>query len=132
MIVLAQLRAVVPLGRHGWAQRHPVSAGKRNPDPAHSTSGHAQPPPNPTPTSPPTKGYLEDDAQPPATLRLQLNALQSLSRQTIAVRLTMLAIGTPFALANTTDGPPTQAVLTAAALAITLSYATLSGRFVSL
>ncbi|TQE39613.1 two-component sensor histidine kinase [Streptomyces ipomoeae] len=37
----------------------------------------------------------------------------------------MLAIGTPFALANTTDGPPTHAVLTAAVLAITLSYATL-------
>ncbi|WP_234311044.1 hypothetical protein, partial [Streptomyces sp. NRRL WC-3795] len=24
-----QLRAVVPLGRHGWAQRHPVGAGLR-------------------------------------------------------------------------------------------------------
>jgi hypothetical protein len=28
--VPAQLRAVVPLGRHGWAQWHPVGAGKRD------------------------------------------------------------------------------------------------------
>ncbi|WP_246203706.1 sensor histidine kinase [Streptomyces tailanensis] len=92
----------------GGHRRHPVSAGKR-----------LQPPPSPG------TGYLADDAAPPATLRLQLNALQALSRQTIAVRLTMLAIGTPFALANTTDGPPTHAVLTAAVLGITIAYATL-------
>ncbi|WP_240496288.1 histidine kinase, partial [Streptomyces torulosus] len=77
------------------------------------------------PSVAPTTGYLQDDAAPPATLRLQLNALQALSRQTIAVRLTMLAIGTPFAMANTSDGAPTHAVLIAAALGITISYATL-------
>ncbi|WP_338896341.1 histidine kinase [Streptomyces sp. TG1A-60] len=104
----SQRRAVVPPGRHGWAQRHPVSAGRRLP-----------PPPGPG------TGYLADDAAPPATLRLQLNALQSLARQTFAVRLTTLAIGTPFAMANTTDGPPTYAVLLAAVLGITISYAML-------
>ncbi|WP_259407738.1 sensor histidine kinase [Streptomyces akebiae] len=126
------MRAVVPLGRWrsprsseagsggGWAQRHPVGAGK-----------HLQPPPSPsegrrTPPPPsPTTGYLQDDATPPATLRLQLNALQALARQTFAVRLTALTIGTPFAMANTTNGPPTHAVLTAAVLGITVSYAML-------
>ena len=133
------LRVAVPLGRWGSpslseaesggerARRHPGGAGERNPPPPGPSPVHAPPPPGPKlTTSPtPTTGYLQDDAQPPATLRLQLNALQSLSRQTIAVRLTMLALGTPFALANTTDGPATQAVLMAAVLAITLSYATL-------
>jgi signal transduction histidine kinase len=113
-------RAVVPPGRRestrsreagsggGRARRHPASAGKRNPPPAG-----------------PTTGYLQDDAAPPATLRLQLNALQALSRQTFAVRLTMLAIGTPFAMTNTTEGAPTHAVLVAAVLGITVSYAML-------
>ncbi|MGW0827441.1 sensor histidine kinase [Streptomyces sp. NPDC002845] len=68
---------------------------------------------------------MADDAPAPASLRLQLNALQALCRQTFAVRLTTLAIGTPFAMANTTDGPPTHAVLTAAVLGITGSYAML-------
>ncbi|WRZ54615.1 histidine kinase [Streptomyces sp. NBC_01314] len=79
-----------------------------------------------TPPPPaPSTGYLADDATPPATLRLQLNALQALARQTFAVRLVTLTIGTPFAMANTTDGPPTHAVLIAAVLGITISYAML-------
>ncbi|MFE7762003.1 sensor histidine kinase [Streptomyces sp. NPDC057438] len=80
-------------------------------------------PPSPGPA--PGTGYLADDATPPATLRLQLNALQSLSRQTFAVRLVTLAIGTPFAMANTTGGPQNHAVLLAAVLGITVSYAML-------
>lgn len=43
----------------------------------------------------PTAGYLADDAPAPATIRLQLNALQALCRQAFAVRMTMLALGTP-------------------------------------
>ncbi len=70
-------------------------------------------------------GYLADDAPAPASLRLQLNALQSLCRQTIAVRLAALAIGTPFAMAGATDGAPRYAVLTAAVLGIMGSYAML-------
>nr|WP_200304296.1 histidine kinase [Streptomyces adelaidensis] len=92
----------------GRPQRSPARAGKRH-----------------TPPPGPSTGYLADDATPPATLRLQLNALQALSRQTFAVRLTMLAVGTPFAMANTTDGAPTHAVLLAAVLGITISYAML-------
>ncbi|MER6156208.1 histidine kinase [Streptomyces sp. NPDC001868] len=99
--------------RHTW---HPVSAGKRLPPP---------PSPSARPTASPTTGYLADDAPPPATLRLQLNALQALARQTFAVRLITLTIGTPFAMANTTTGPPTHAVLIAAVLGITVSYAML-------
>ncbi|MFK4803736.1 hypothetical protein ACI3K5_34270, partial [Streptomyces sp. MPA0124] len=33
------LRAVVPLGRHGWAQRHPVGAGPRHPPHARTHAG---------------------------------------------------------------------------------------------
>ncbi|MDW8810838.1 hypothetical protein P1P68_40075, partial [Streptomyces scabiei] len=94
-----RLRAIVPPARHRWARRHPAAT--------------------------PGTGYLADDATPPATLRLQLNALQSLSRQTFAVRLVTLTIGTPFAMANTTDGPQNHAVLLAAVLGITVSYAML-------
>ncbi|MFF7264717.1 sensor histidine kinase [Streptomyces sp. NPDC008159] len=100
----------------------PVAARRRRPP-----VDRRRPPADGTaaPAGAPTTGYLQDDAAPPATLRLQLNALQALSRQTIAVRLTMLAIGTPFAMANTSDGAPTHAVLIVAALGITISYATL-------
>ncbi|GGY90845.1 hypothetical protein GCM10010365_06560 [Streptomyces poonensis] len=70
-------------------------------------------------------GYLADDVPAPASLRLQLNALQSLCRQTIAVRLAALAIGTPFAMAGAADGAPRYAVLTAAVLGIMGSYAML-------
>lgn len=55
---------------------------------------------------PHTRGYLEDDAPAPPTLRLQLGALQTLCRQTFAVRLAALLVGTPFALANTGTGAP--------------------------
>lgn len=71
----------------------------------------------------PTAGYLADDAPAPATIRLQLNALQALCRQAFAVRMTMLALGTPFAMTNTVQGPPRYAVLAAAVLGITASYA---------
>ncbi|WP_371662315.1 sensor histidine kinase [Streptomyces sp. NBC_00280] len=71
----------------------------------------------------PTAGYLADDAPAPATIRLQLNALQALCRQAFAVRMTMLALGTPFAMTNTAEGPPRYAVLAAAVLGITASYA---------
>lgn len=71
----------------------------------------------------PTAGYLADDAPAPATVRLQLNALQALCRQTFAVRMTMLALGTPFAMTNTAQGSPRYAVLAAAVLGITASYA---------
>ena len=71
----------------------------------------------------PTAGYLADDAPPPASVRLQLNALQALCRQAFAVRMTMLALGTPFAMTNTAEGPPRYAVLAAAVLGITASYA---------
>jgi signal transduction histidine kinase len=73
----------------------------------------------------PTPGYLEDDAPPPASVRLQLNALQSLCRQTVAVRLAMVVIGTPFALANTPGGVPRYAVLASAVLGVMTSYALL-------
>ncbi|WP_326578060.1 histidine kinase [Streptomyces sp. NBC_00481] len=131
-IRLTRLRAIVPLGRWGsprsseaesgggWAQRHPVSAGQRLQPPPDPGEGRRTPPP-----PGPSTGYLADDAAPPATLRLQLNALQALARQTFAVRLVTLTIGTPFAMANTTDGPPTHAVLIAAVLGITVSYAML-------
>ncbi|MFF3380116.1 histidine kinase [Streptomyces sp. NPDC002680] len=71
----------------------------------------------------PTAGYLADDAPPPASVRLQLNALQALCRQAFAVRMTMLALGTPFAMTNTAEGPPLYTVLAAAVLGITASYA---------
>lgn len=71
----------------------------------------------------PTAGYLADDAPAPASVRLQLNALQALCRQAFAVRMTMLALGTPFAMTNTADGPPRYAVLAAAVFGITASYA---------
>ncbi len=71
----------------------------------------------------PTAGYLADDAPAPASVRLQLNALQALCRQAFAVRMTMLALGTPFAMTNTADGPPSYAVLAAAVFGITASYA---------
>jgi signal transduction histidine kinase len=73
----------------------------------------------------PTPGYLEDDAPPPASVRLQLSALQSLCRQTVAVRLVMVVIGAPFALAHTADGAPRHAVLVAAVLGVMTSYALL-------
>ncbi|GAA3855227.1 hypothetical protein GCM10023084_06580 [Streptomyces lacrimifluminis] len=71
----------------------------------------------------PTVGYLADDAPAPATIRLQLNALQALCRQAFAVRMTMLALGAPFAMTNTAEGAPRYAVLAAAVLGITASYA---------
>jgi signal transduction histidine kinase len=71
----------------------------------------------------PTAGYLADDVPPPASVRLQLNALQALCRQAFAVRMTMLALGTPFAMTNTAEGPPRYTVLAAAVLGITASYA---------
>ncbi|WP_055523349.1 sensor histidine kinase [Streptomyces graminilatus] len=77
----------------------------------------------PTTTATSAGGYLADDAPAPATLRLQLNALQALCRQAFAVRMTMLALGTPFAMTNTAQGPPRYAVLAAAVLGITASYA---------
>ncbi|WP_343239897.1 histidine kinase [Streptomyces sp. SID12488] len=71
----------------------------------------------------PTAGYLADDAPAPATIRLQLNALQALCRQTFAVRMTMIALGAPFAMTNTVEGPPRYTVLVAAVLGIVASYA---------
>ncbi len=73
----------------------------------------------------PTPGYLEDDAPPPASVRLQLSALQALCRQTVAVRLAMVVIGAPFALANTSQGALRYAVLAAAVLGVMTSYALL-------
>ncbi|MEU6093764.1 histidine kinase [Streptomyces sp. NPDC047079] len=76
-------------------------------------------------TGHPTPGYLEDDAPPPASVRLQLGALQALCRQTVAVRLAMVVIGTPFALSHTPSGAPRYAVLAAAVLGVMTSYALL-------
>jgi signal transduction histidine kinase len=76
-------------------------------------------------TDPPAPGYLEDDAPAPAGVRLQLGALQALCRQTVAVRLALVLIGTPFALANTPSDAPRYAVVIAAALGVTASYAVL-------
>ncbi|MFD9437403.1 sensor histidine kinase [Streptomyces sp. NPDC060006] len=70
-------------------------------------------------------GYFADDAAAPGSLRLQLNALQALCRQAFAVRLTLIAIGAPFATANATDGLPRHTVLTAAVLGVMGSYAML-------
>jgi signal transduction histidine kinase len=70
-------------------------------------------------------GYFADDAAAPGSLRLQLNALQALCRQAFAVRLTLIAIGAPFATANATDGLPRYGVLTAAVLGVMGSYAML-------
>ncbi|MGW5660170.1 sensor histidine kinase [Streptomyces sp. NPDC003758] len=76
-------------------------------------------------TSHPAPGYLEDDAPAPASVRLQLGALQALCRQTVAVRLALILIGTPFALANTPEDGPRHAVVAAAVLGVTASYAVL-------
>ncbi|MEU6219520.1 histidine kinase [Streptomyces sp. NPDC047022] len=74
----------------------------------------------------PASGYLEDDAPPPAGVRLQLGALQSLCRQTVAVRLAMVVVGAPFALAHTpSHGASRYAVLAAAVLGVMTSYALL-------
>ncbi|TPQ19656.1 two-component sensor histidine kinase [Streptomyces sporangiiformans] len=73
----------------------------------------------------PAAGYLADDAPVPGSVRLQLNALQALCRQAFAVRLTLVAIGAPFAMANATDGPPRYGVLAAAVLGVMGSYAML-------
>jgi signal transduction histidine kinase len=73
----------------------------------------------------PAPGYLEDDAPAPAGVRLQLGALQALCRQTVAVRLALILIGTPFALANTPEEAPRYAAVAAAALGVTASYAVL-------
>ncbi len=73
----------------------------------------------------PAAGYLADDAPPPGSVRLQLNALQALCRQAFAVRLTLIAIGAPFAMANATGGPPRYGVLAAAVLGVMGSYAML-------
>jgi signal transduction histidine kinase len=70
-------------------------------------------------------GYLADDAPAPASVRLQLNALQSLCRQAFAVRLAAIAIGAPFAMTNAANGPPRYAVLAAAVLGVMGSYAML-------
>ncbi|WP_095936361.1 sensor histidine kinase [Streptomyces sp. Tue6028] len=70
-------------------------------------------------------GYLADDAPPPGSVRLQLNALQALCRQAFAVRLAAIAIGAPFAMTNAADGPPRYAVLAAAVLGVMGSYAML-------
>ncbi len=91
-----------------WAQRHPARAARRTPAPAG-----------------PDAGYLADDAPPPTSVRLQLSALQALCRQTIAVRLTMIAFGAPFAMANAAAGAPRYAVLAAAVLGVMASYAML-------
>ncbi|WP_434091201.1 sensor histidine kinase [Streptomyces flaveus] len=69
-------------------------------------------------------GYFADDAAAPS-VRLQLNALQALCRQAFAVRLTLIAIGAPFAMANATHGPPRYGVLAAAVLGVMGSYAML-------
>ncbi|MEU8591578.1 histidine kinase [Streptomyces sp. NPDC048664] len=90
------------------------------------TSGHRPPPPTPPAGSPQgPAGYLADDAPPPAGVRLQLGALQSLCRQTVAVRLAMVVVGAPFALAHTSHGAPRYAVLAAAVLCVMTSYALL-------
>ncbi|TLS45116.1 two-component sensor histidine kinase [Streptomyces montanus] len=73
----------------------------------------------------PAAGYLADDAPVPGSVRLQLNALQALCRQAFAVRLTLVAIGAPFAMANAADGPPRYGVLAAAVLGVMGSYAML-------
>ncbi|MGP4045069.1 sensor histidine kinase [Streptomyces sp. 2A115] len=79
-------------------------------------------------TTPPAKraaGYFADDAAAPGSVRLQLNALQALCRQAFAVRLTLIAIGAPFATANAADGPSRYGVLAAAVLGVMGSYAML-------
>ncbi|MFF3907657.1 sensor histidine kinase [Streptomyces sp. NPDC001848] len=76
-------------------------------------------------TGHPAPGYLEDDAPAPAGVRLQLGALQALCRQTMAVRLALIVIGTPFALANTPGDGPRLAAVAAAVLGVTASYAVL-------
>ncbi|MDR3080505.1 MAG: two-component sensor histidine kinase, partial [Streptomyces sp.] len=73
----------------------------------------------------PTPGYLEDDAPPPASVRLQLSALQALCRQTVAVRLAMVVLGAPFSLAHAPSGAARYAVLAAAVLGVLASYAVL-------
>ncbi|WP_207312888.1 sensor histidine kinase [Streptomyces nodosus] len=70
-------------------------------------------------------GYLEDDAPAPDGVRLQLGAVQALCRQTVAVRLALVVIGAPFALAGARDGAPRHAVLVAAVLGVMTSYALL-------
>ncbi|MFI6492774.1 sensor histidine kinase [Streptomyces sp. NPDC050564] len=122
---LSQLWAIVPLGRHGWVQRHPASAGKRThpdlqPDTRHSEAG-----PSTSQGWPPSAGYLADDAPAPGNVRLQLNALQALCRQAFAVRLAAIAIGAPLAMTNATDGAARYAVLAAAVLGVMGSYAML-------
>ncbi|WP_221347684.1 sensor histidine kinase [Streptomyces beigongshangae] len=84
----------------------------------------ARPTGGPRTTARPT-GYFADDAAAPGSVRLQLNALQALCRQAFAVRLTLIALGAPFATANAADGLPRHAVLAAAVLGVMGSYAML-------
>ncbi len=79
----------------------------------------------PTDPRPTDAGYLAEDAPAPGNARLQLSALQALCRQTFGVRMATLTIGTPFAMANATDGAPRYTVLAVAVLAITASHAML-------
>ncbi|WP_225891369.1 sensor histidine kinase [Streptomyces dioscori] len=98
-----------------------------------SAAGRAQPHPArsqrttlfPGGSAKPAAGYFADDAAAPDGIRLQLNALQALCRQAFAIRLTLIAIGAPFATANAADGFPRHAVLTAAVLGVMGSYAML-------
>jgi signal transduction histidine kinase len=93
------------------------------------TTPHTRPagPPKPPPgaAGTPTPHTPAADAPAPPTLRLQLGALQTLCRQTFAVRLAALLVGTPFALANATTGTPRYAALAAGVLGSTASYAML-------
>ncbi|WP_328494260.1 histidine kinase [Streptomyces sp. NBC_00414] len=106
--------------KRGWPLRGPLQGrGERRARPQRTRTFKTLVP------APQAAGYFADDATAPASIRLQLNALQALCRQAFAIRLTLIAIGAPFATANAADGLPRHAVVTAAVLGVMGSYAML-------
>ncbi|MGW0573267.1 sensor histidine kinase [Streptomyces tauricus] len=107
----------------GWKHRWPRPGQGRGDLRAQPSRPRTRRRRTPLPTA--GTGYFAEDAAAPAGIRLQLNALQALCRQAFAIRLTLIAIGAPFATANAADGFPRHAVLTAAVLGVMGSYAML-------
>ncbi|MEV8525824.1 histidine kinase [Streptomyces sp. NPDC052000] len=66
---------------------------------------------------------VADSTLPEPAITLQINALQALCRQVFLFRLAMIALGTPFALANSATGPARWLVAGAVLVTFMGSYA---------